>query len=116
MASSKHVLLIGGSGRTGRLVIKELLGRDHKVYALVRKPEAMQAEIEAGLEIITGTPMKLEDVRNAFKESKPEVVIVTLSAPRASDSPLQLSLRLHDSWLMPLQTLSLSWRSTRHPR
>lgn len=87
MASSKHVLLIGGSGRTGRLVIKELLGRDHKVYALVRKPEAMQAEIEAGLEIITGTPMKLEDVRNAFKESKPEVVIVTLSAPRASDSP-----------------------------
>ena len=87
MASNKRVLIIGGSGRTGKLVIKELLQRNHVVTALVRKPEATRAEIDAGLKVVTGTPMNIEDVRNAFVESKPEVIIVTLSAPRASDSP-----------------------------
>ncbi|KAJ4349143.1 hypothetical protein N0V95_004838 [Ascochyta clinopodiicola] len=87
MVASKRVLVIGGSGRTGKLAIEELLLRDHEVTALVRKPEAMQAEIKAGLKTVTGTPLNPDDVRNAFNESKPEVVIVTLSAPRAGDSP-----------------------------
>ncbi|KAF3037436.1 hypothetical protein E8E11_004206 [Didymella keratinophila] len=87
MASSKSVLVIGGSGRTGKLVIKELLERDHKVTALVRKPENMEIEIMIGLRIVTGTPLNNEDVRKAFSQSKPDVIIVTLSAPRASDSP-----------------------------
>ena len=34
-----------------------------------------------------GTPTKLSDVREVFKNHVPDVVIVTLSAPRASDSP-----------------------------
>jgi uncharacterized protein YbjT (DUF2867 family) len=87
MASKKRVLIIGGSGRTGKLVIEELLQRNHIVTALVRKPEATRTEIDAGLKVVTGTPMDIEDVRNAFVESKPQVIIVTLSAPRASDSP-----------------------------
>jgi uncharacterized protein YbjT (DUF2867 family) len=87
MAFSKRVLIIGGSGRTGKLVIEELLHRSHEVTALVRNPEAMQIEIDAGLKIVTGTPMNQEDVRKAFTQSNPEVIIVTLSAPRASDSP-----------------------------
>ena len=87
MTLSKRVLVIGGSGRTGKLVIEELLQRSHHVTALVRKPEAMQVEVDAGLKIVTGTPLKIKDVRNAFLESGPEVIIVTLSAPRASDSP-----------------------------
>ncbi|KAF2995056.1 hypothetical protein E8E13_001643 [Curvularia kusanoi] len=87
MESNKRVLMIGGSGRTGKLVIHELLRRDHQVTALVRKPESVQTEIDAGLSTITGTPLEIEDVRKAFGQSKPEVVIVTLSAPRASDSP-----------------------------
>ena len=87
MSTSKRVLVIGGSGRTGKLVIEELLLHDHKVTALVRKPEAMQSEIKKGLTTITGTPLSPSDVRKAFAQSKPETVIVTLSAPRASDSP-----------------------------
>lgn len=35
----------------------------------------------------TGTPTNLSDVRRAFQKRIPDVVIVTLSAPRASDSP-----------------------------
>jgi nucleoside-diphosphate-sugar epimerase len=87
MTSSKRMLLIGGSGRTGKLVISELLQRGHKVTALVRKLEAMSTETAAGLMAITGTPMNQDDVRKAFVHSQPEVVIVTLSAPRAGDSP-----------------------------
>ncbi|KAH6611871.1 hypothetical protein C7974DRAFT_323391 [Boeremia exigua] len=87
MASSKRVLVIGGSGRTGKLVIEELLQRGHAVTALVRNPEAMHNEISAGLMTTTGTPLEIDDVRKAFTQSRPEVIIVTLSAPRASDSP-----------------------------
>ncbi|KAJ4983513.1 hypothetical protein SVAN01_10975 [Stagonosporopsis vannaccii] len=87
MSNSKRVLVIGGSGRTGKLVIEHLLQRNHKVTALVRRPEAMQNESTNGLTTVTGTPLSTEDVRRAFAQSNPEVVIVTLSAPRASDSP-----------------------------
>ncbi|KAE8316568.1 hypothetical protein BDV41DRAFT_562185 [Aspergillus transmontanensis] len=59
--SKMHILIIGGSGRTGQLTIQELLRR--------------------------GTPTSRDDVRAAFQTDVPDVVIVTLSAPRASDSP-----------------------------
>jgi hypothetical protein len=87
MASSKRVLMIGGSGRTGKIVIKELQDRGHQVTALVRKPESMDTEIKAGLQTVTGTPLNQDDVREAFLLSNPEVILVTLSAPRASDNP-----------------------------
>lgn len=87
MAPNQRVLIIGGSGRTGKLVVEEMLQRKHTVTALVRKPSAMQHEINAGLTAIPGTPLNKEDVHAAFTQSRPEVVIVTLSAPRASDSP-----------------------------
>lgn len=87
MFTPKRVLMIGGSGRTGKLVIAEALSHGHIVTALVRKPEAMSTEIAAGLRTVVGTPMKVEDVRAAFAHGDPDVIIVTLSAPRASDSP-----------------------------
>lgn len=40
-----------------------------------------------GTYLITGTPTNIENVRDAFKLQAPNVVVVTLSAPRASDSP-----------------------------
>ncbi|KAL6711660.1 hypothetical protein ACN47E_004594 [Coniothyrium glycines] len=85
MSTSKRVLIVGGSGRTGKLVIDELVARGHNVTALVRKPGSLDPK--AGLKTVTGTPMNKEDVRNAFASSNPEVVIITLSAPRAADSP-----------------------------
>jgi uncharacterized protein YbjT (DUF2867 family) len=88
--SSKRVLIIGGSGRTGKLVIDELLTRGHEVTALVRSPESLQAK--PNLKTVTGTPMKIEDVRTAFAASRPDVVVVTLSAPRAGDSPFAANI------------------------
>lgn len=34
-----------------------------------------------------GTPTNIDNVRDAFKRHTPDVIIVTLSAPRASESP-----------------------------
>ncbi|RAK99582.1 NAD(P)-dependent oxidoreductase [Aspergillus ibericus CBS 121593] len=81
-----RVLVIGGSGRCGKLVIDELLRRGHQVTTLARKPDAL-GSARAGLTIIQGTPTNLDDVRKAFQPDPPSVVIVTLNAPRASDSP-----------------------------
>ncbi|KAJ5586887.1 uncharacterized protein N7459_002652 [Penicillium hispanicum] len=80
-----HALIIGGSGRTGKLVVEEMLQRKHEVTVLVRNPSAMQEQ--KGLSLVKGTPTKVEDVRKAFAQRTPDVVIVTLSAPRESDSP-----------------------------
>ncbi|KAK6835736.1 hypothetical protein RU639_002417 [Aspergillus parasiticus] len=80
-----HILIIGGSGRTGQLTIQELLRRGHQVTALVRKPSSIKQQI--GLKLVQGTPTSRDDVRAAFQTDVPDVVIVTLSAPRASDSP-----------------------------
>lgn len=87
MSSGKRILIIGGSGRTGKMVVEELQYRGHRVTALVRKPESMATEVTAGLKMVTGTPMNKDDVRRAFMQCHPEVVVVTLAAPRAGDSP-----------------------------
>ncbi|PLB42127.1 TrkA-N domain dehydrogenase [Aspergillus candidus] len=81
-----RVLVIGGSGRCGKLVIEELLSRGHHVTTLVRKTTSM-GDAQPGLKLVQGTPTKLDDVRAAFRADIPEVVIVTLNAPRATDSP-----------------------------
>ncbi|OGM42669.1 TrkA-N domain dehydrogenase [Aspergillus bombycis] len=80
-----HVLIIGGSGRTGQLTIVELLRRGHQVTALVRNPSAMKQQL--GLKLVQGTPTSRDDVWAAFHIDVPDVVIVTLNSPRASDSP-----------------------------
>ncbi|KAF2124237.1 NAD-dependent epimerase/dehydratase-like protein [Dothidotthia symphoricarpi CBS 119687] len=85
-----RVLVIGGSGRTGKLVINELQQRGHEVTALVRNPASMPSDSKVHL--ITGTPTNKDDVRTAFTASRPHVVIVTLSAVRASDSPFAANI------------------------
>ncbi|KAL3454132.1 hypothetical protein BJX65DRAFT_301920 [Aspergillus insuetus] len=83
-----HVLIIGGTGRTGKLVIEELLSRGHDVTTLARNPQAL-GDPRPKLNIIQGTPTKLSDIRSAFTSTLHSIdaIISTLSAPRASDSP-----------------------------
>lgn len=82
-----HILIIGASGRTGKLVTAESLKQGHTVSVLVRKASAF--EPTTGLSISTGTPEKQEDIRAAFQNApvRVDAVISTLAAPRASDSP-----------------------------
>lgn len=78
-----RILVIGGSGQTGRLVIDEALQRGHKITALMRNPSALPAM--EGLNIVKGTPVEpsnIESAFNAVQGDPPTAVIVTLSSPK----------------------------------
>ena len=63
---------------------------DHTVTALVRDTSKVQSR--PGLTYVRGTPTNLDDVRAAFQEPRPDGVLVTLSAPRQTDSPFAKSI------------------------
>ena len=82
-----RVLVIGGSGQTGRLVINEALQRGHKITALIRNPSALPAK--EGLSIVKGTPVEPSDIESAFNAvpgDLPSAVIVTLASPKEKGS------------------------------
>ncbi|KIM94554.1 hypothetical protein OIDMADRAFT_149278 [Oidiodendron maius Zn] len=78
-----RVLVIGGNGRTGRLVIDEALQHGHKITALIRNPSTLPAK--EGLNIVKGTPLEPSNIESAFNAVQgdfPTAVIVTLSSPQ----------------------------------
>ncbi|TVY35100.1 Flavin reductase (NADPH) [Lachnellula subtilissima] len=81
-----QILMIGGSGRTGRVVIEEALSKGHTITALVRKQTSLSPC--SGLTIIEGT-LTGPSIEKAIVSSPvpPSAVIVTLASVRASDSP-----------------------------
>jgi len=83
-----RILVLGGSGRTGSVVIDEALTRGHTVTALVRDPDVVPSK--DGLTIVKGTPLKKTDVDKAFGATpydRPTSVIVALSSKRETNSP-----------------------------
>ncbi|KBZ62238.1 hypothetical protein K875_03159 [Mycobacterium [tuberculosis] TKK-01-0051] len=78
-----NLLVLGGSGRTGVHVLAYAAARGHRVRALVRNPDVVQAP--AGVELIAGTPSNIDDIRKAAQGT--EAVISTLNNARASDNP-----------------------------
>lgn len=76
------VAVLGGSGRTGRLVVAELLGRGHEVVALVRDPAA---------DLGPGVTLTVGGVRDgaALRELVTGVVaVVSALGPRRGDRTL----------------------------
>ncbi|CAJ2513199.1 Uu.00g013180.m01.CDS01 [Anthostomella pinea] len=83
-----HILVIGGTGRTGQLIIAEALFKGHQITALVRNTSSLAPQ--GNLTIIRGTPLNPHDIATAFTASPtsvPTAIIVALNARRASDSP-----------------------------
>ncbi|KAK5173338.1 uncharacterized protein LTR77_002019 [Saxophila tyrrhenica] len=82
-------LVLGASGRTGQLVVDDALKRGHQVTALVRTASSMKPRDD--LTIVEGTPMQQDDIAKALNSTPSQdpisAVVVTLNAPRASDSP-----------------------------
>ncbi|MFS0729959.1 NAD(P)-binding oxidoreductase [Curtobacterium sp. 1P10AnD] len=77
------LLVLGGSGRTGIHVLRQAVDRGHRVRALVRNPDAV--DVPAGVELVTGTPAKIDDIRRAAKGA--DAVVSALNNSRASDNP-----------------------------
>ncbi|KAL1613685.1 hypothetical protein SLS54_010382 [Diplodia seriata] len=81
-----HFYILGGSGRTGQMVIDNALQRGHIVTAMVRNPDSLTPR--AGLTVVKGTPLSQPDIAASFLHpTLPDAVIVTLNAARVSDSP-----------------------------
>lgn len=77
------LLILGGTGRTGIHVLHQAAERGHRVRALVRNPDTVQAP--AGVELFQGTPSNIDDLRKAAQGS--QAVISALNNSRASDNP-----------------------------
>lgn len=93
-----QILLLGATGRTGLLVLKEALNRNHTITALVRNPKTLQNnEIIANhpnrsnLTTVPGSPLNSTDIASALtaasRNGPVDAVITTLNPRRASDSP-----------------------------
>ncbi|KAJ2895683.1 hypothetical protein MKZ38_006265 [Zalerion maritima] len=79
-----HILVMGGSGRIGKLVIDEAIKRGHTITALVR--DESKLEKKEGLILVKGDPKVPSDLSPAFTPT-PDAVITALAARRQTDSP-----------------------------
>ncbi|MGG7308828.1 NAD(P)H-binding protein [Curtobacterium sp. AB451] len=77
------LLVLGGSGRTGVHVLRQAVARGHRVRALVRNPDTVDAP--ADVELIEGTPANIDDIRRAAEGA--DAVVSALNNSRASDNP-----------------------------
>jgi uncharacterized protein YbjT (DUF2867 family) len=70
-----NLLVLGATGRTGRLVVEQALAAGHTVTALVRSPEKM-ANGNANLRVVTGSATDKSDLARALEGA--DAVISTL--------------------------------------
>lgn len=54
--------VFGATGGTGTQVVRQALGRGHRVVALVRRPEALRTERHARLRVVRGDVLVPDDV------------------------------------------------------
>jgi putative NADH-flavin reductase len=81
-----HILLLGASGRTGKLILHEALSASHTVTALVRDPTSLTPT--PGLTITTGSPLSTPSIEAAITSpSLPDAIIIALASVRQTDSP-----------------------------
>jgi putative NADH-flavin reductase len=60
-----RIAVVGATGRTGRLVIEQALGRGHAVVALARHPEAVQLA-DTRLRVVAGDVLDRESLAGSF--------------------------------------------------
>lgn len=76
------ILVLGATGRTGKLVVAEAIKRGHKVSAIARDPEKLK---DFKIDITQGTPYDYATVEKALVGC--EAVINTLNVSRKTDNP-----------------------------
>ncbi|KFY45974.1 hypothetical protein V494_00674 [Pseudogymnoascus sp. VKM F-4513 (FW-928)] len=102
-----RILLLGGSGQTGKLVIDEALQRGHKITALVRNPSVLPAK--NGLNVVKGTPKELSNLEEAFNAvpgDPPTAVIVTLGSPMEKGSRIMADS--HENLIIAMKKYGVS--------
>lgn len=80
----KKILILGASGRTGKILVDSALDKGYEVTALVRNPDSIQRS-HPSLTLVKGSPYELGDLQKAIGTN--EAILVALNNPRASDMP-----------------------------
>ena len=78
------ILVLGATGRTGKLILEEALNKDYEVNCLVRKPKKIKKN-HKNLKILKGSPEQISDLENAIKDCKG--IIRALNISRKLDFP-----------------------------
>jgi len=78
------ILILGATGRTGKLILEEALKQDYEVNCLVREPKKIKKNHKK-LKILKGSPEQISDLENAIKDCKG--IISALNISRKSDFP-----------------------------
>jgi uncharacterized protein YbjT (DUF2867 family) len=82
--SGRTILVLGGTGQTGRELTRQALARGHGVHALVRSAERLGV-VASRLAVTVGTPMSAANVRGAMDGC--DTVLSALGIARTSAWP-----------------------------
>src|SRR5881397_2069088 len=74
--SNRNIVVIGSTGRTGRLVLEEGLRRGHSMTAFTRRPDTL-AGVHGLRSVVTGDGRRLEDMRRALRGQDAVISIVS---------------------------------------
>jgi putative NADH-flavin reductase len=98
------ILVFGASGRTGKELVKQGLGRGHEVTAFVRTPSKLQI-VDADLTVAQGDVVDRGAVEAAVRGS--EAVVCALGAPNLLKRDTALVVGMHNILLaMELEGVS----------
>jgi putative NADH-flavin reductase len=78
------ILIIGATGRTGRLIVEEALKQGYDLNVLVRDKNKLPFNSKV-IKVFQGTPTRRKDLADAMQGC--EVIISALSIARVSDAP-----------------------------
>ena len=95
-----RILLLGATGRTGKLVLDKLIEKGYQVNCIARKSERIQSRDQ--LVIFEGNPNNETDLNNAIADC--DAVISVLNISRKSDFPWA-SLRTPKTYLSDVMSL-----------
>ncbi len=76
------LLILGATGRTGRIIIEEAVKAGHEAVAIAREPAKLAG---SGATVVAGSPYETETVAEALRGC--DAVINTLNVSRTSDFP-----------------------------
>jgi len=79
-----HILILGSTGRTGRLLLREALNRGHTVNVLIGHISSLPVKPEL-VNVFEGTPLNKYTLADAMKGC--DAVLSTLNISRISDFP-----------------------------
>lgn len=92
--AQSHILLLGATGKTGRLLLIDILSKGFSVSAMARKPSVLNDISQSdGLSVVKGDPTDRDSMTAALSTalanagSLPVIIVSTLGQTRASGSP-----------------------------